>query len=266
MLGSDSSWKNDVDSVINSWKSASADSTWSQRYNGGYSGKSNSSKSVNNAVIDNFNALNAGDSVGSGLNKLVDYLVSDNGNTPIVVPKNGSRSGSGSSASSASGVGSLGPNGFSGMLADAERKINETAMSNNEWSAYQAQLQRDWQEYMSNTAHQREVADLQAAGLNPVLSAGGQGASTPAGAMGDTDFSNTRLIAELAFNAIEGLSQTASGFSKAKAIEETGNAFSKIQNWYNTNKLGKKLIDSGLNAAVRIGSSVAAKAAIAAIL
>ena len=59
-------------------------------------------------------------------------------------------------------------------LTPAEKEANA-------FSADEAQKARDWEEYMSSTSYQRQVVDMQKAGINPALAMGGSasGASTP---------------------------------------------------------------------------------------
>jgi len=81
--------------------------------------------------------------------------------------------------------GAANPFSWSSILPSAIGAVGSYigAEQTNKASAEQAQKQMDYQERMSNTAHQREVKDLIAAGLNPMLSAKLGGASSPGGAM-----------------------------------------------------------------------------------
>lgn len=89
----------------------------------------------------------------------------------------------------------------------------------NSASAKQAAKNRDFQERMSSTSHQREVADLRAAGLNPVLSGtGGTGASTPSGSTATQEDVVTPAIAS-ALSVVRTMADSQK--TLAEAITET---------------------------------------------
>lgn len=93
----------------------------------------------------------------------------------------------GAALGSAAGWSGIGTGLVSGALSflggeRRNRAQQASARESMQFEADQAQINRDFQERMSSTAHQRQIADLEAAGLNPILSARYGGSSTPGGA------------------------------------------------------------------------------------
>lgn len=154
------------------------------------------------------------------------------------------------------------PGSSSGSLDKYLKTLQGIQAQNNAWSAEQAQRQMDfqssearlarafnhdeaelsrmWTERMSDTAHQREVKDLQAAGLNPVLSAmGGNGApvtsgavaagnSSPQGAKGDTDTSLSGALVGLLSASIQAQASMANMAVSARTQESVADKYTAM--------------------------------------
>lgn len=115
------------------------------------------------------------------------------------------------------------------------------------FNSSEAQKNRDWQAQMSNTAHAREVADLKKAGLNPVLSANANGATTPTGSAGSgtADSSGINALANVtsALIAKEGAVEVAN----INAGNTVWGTFNKFRNELGLSDKDIKKFASGLD-------------------
>lgn len=122
--------------------------------------------------------------------------------------------------------------GLIGSGGAAERNRQQREMMENQIVAQKemAYAQQQFQEKMSSTAYQRSMADMKAAGLNPILAYQQGGASSPGGAMGSAAMAQMENEMTALGEGVSSAAQKAKDAAAASlANEQTKNTTSQTE-------------------------------------